>query len=253
MADELIPIGPGFWNLRGTFRVAGVVNVGTQMSLAQLSTGGFVLLDSYRGDEAAHRKVLELTDGGRAVSAILNLHPFHTASVERIAETFRDARLYGTRRHTQKFPHLRWEKCATEDPGLTDFFGGDFTFSTPRGVDFIPSNEHLHFASVLALHRQSKTLHVDDTLTWISLPLVGGLRFHPSLAEVLQRRPGAVAEFRSWTEELLELCNDVDHLCTAHMKPLPRFQGPGESVRARVSAARTAIEKTLTAHQKRYG
>ena len=32
------------------------------------------------------------------------------------------------------------------------------------GVDFISDREVIHFSSVLALHRNSNTLHVDDTL-----------------------------------------------------------------------------------------
>ena len=81
MADELIQIADGFWNIRGSFKIAGLIDVGTQMSLVQLRSGDFVLLDSYALSGEVERQVRALTDGGRAVRAILNLHPFHTVHV----------------------------------------------------------------------------------------------------------------------------------------------------------------------------
>jgi hypothetical protein len=211
MSDQLLQIGEKFWNVRGSYRIAGLLNVGTQMSLVRLHKGGYVLLDSYRLEADIRERLLSLTDGGREVTAVLNLHPFHTMHVRSIATQFPDAKLYGTRRHVARADDLRWEACHTEDPELGELFADDFVFSVPRGVDFIPENEKLHFASVLAFHLHSKTLHVDDTLTWVPLPIVGGLKFHPALGSVLQKRAGAVAEFRQWTAELTRLCANVEH------------------------------------------
>jgi hypothetical protein len=250
MNDQLLEIGENFWNVRGSFRIAGLLNIGTQMSLVRLSRSGYVLLDSYRLEADIRERVLSLTDGGREVTAVLNLHPFHTMHVREIAKQFPDAKLYGTRRHVARDNDLRWESCHTEDPELAELFADDFAFSVPRGVDFIPENEKLHFASVLAFHPSSKTLHVDDTLAWIALPMVGGLRFHPTLGSVLQKRAGAVAEFRGWTAELTQLCASVENLCTAHMRRLPPADG---SVSLWLSEALAGIEKTLAEHAKRYG
>ena len=47
MSERMIDLGNGFWNIRGTLRIGGVVNVGTHSSLVRLSSGGFVFLDSY--------------------------------------------------------------------------------------------------------------------------------------------------------------------------------------------------------------
>jgi hypothetical protein len=45
--NELYQIGPGFWNVRGHFRVfAKMVDIGTQMSIAQMSNGNFVVFDT---------------------------------------------------------------------------------------------------------------------------------------------------------------------------------------------------------------
>jgi hypothetical protein len=45
--SRLIEVGPGFWNIRGSFRVlAGIVNIGTQMSIIKLSSGKFLVVDT---------------------------------------------------------------------------------------------------------------------------------------------------------------------------------------------------------------
>ena len=33
MTDKIHDLGAGFWNIRGTFRLGGVLNIGTQCSL----------------------------------------------------------------------------------------------------------------------------------------------------------------------------------------------------------------------------
>ena len=250
MADRLVEIADGFWNIRGSFKLGGILDVGTQASLARLTSGGFVVLDSYAWDGEVDRKVKELTNGGQAIEAILNLHPFHTIHVKAMSTRFPNARLYGTARHIARAPDLQWQELLTDSKELHELFSEDFLFTVPRGVDFISSNERLHFSSVLAIHKASRSLHVDDTLTWTPLPLVGGLTFHMTLASVLQKRPGAVAEFRAWAQELIALCEDVDHLCTAHMRPLP--PADGESVAKRVRGALAKVEKTLAKHEGQY-
>jgi hypothetical protein len=249
MADEWVEVGEGFWNVRGSFKVAGVFEAGTQMSVVRLASGKFVLLDSYTTDAATTEQLLALTNGGETLAAILNLHPFHTLHVANLAARFPKAKLYGTARHVARFPHLSWEATRTESAEMNDLFRNDLRFSVPRGVDFVPQNERLHFGSVLAFHPASGTLHVDDTLTWMDLPLVGGLRFHPSLSRVLQPRPGAVAEFRTWLDELSVLFTQVTRVCTAHMKRLPPSDG---ELSQRLEQAIARIEKVLREHERRF-
>jgi hypothetical protein len=249
MSDRLIQIADGFWNVRGSFKIAGLLDVGTQTSLVALRSGGFVLLDAYALDADVERQVLALTDQGRAVRAILSLHPFHTAHLTASAKQFPGALLYGTSRHKARAPELRWEALHTDDGALHEQFADDFVFTVPRGVDFIPKNEGLHFASVLAIHKASGTLHVDDTLSWLGLPVVGGLKFHPTLRFSLQKRPGAASEFRAWANELIALCENVQHLCTAHTRTLP----PQAGVVDRVRKAFADVSGMLDAHERRYG
>jgi hypothetical protein len=250
MADELIQIADQFWNIRGSFKLAGLIDVGTQSSLVQLQRGDFVLLDSYALTGDVERQVRALTDQGRAIRAVLNLHPFHTVHVPRVAEQFPNAELYGTSRHKRLAPSLRWQSPTTDDPRLHELFADDFSFTVPRGVDLVPSSSRLHFASVLAQHLPSSTLHVDDTLSWSSLPLMRGLSFHPTLRFALHKRAGAAAEFRAWAEQLITMSGSVRHLCTAHSRKLPDAE---QSVSERVRGALRSVSGMLDAHARRYG
>ena len=214
-------LGEGVWNLRGSFRV-GPVDVGTHASLVRLASGRFVLLDAIDFTDVQRRFLAETTENGAALEAVLHLHPFHTVFVESAARRFPNARQHGTSRHRARLPSVAWEPLATEDPELHARYAGDLAFSIPRGVTFVPANENLHFASVLALHRASGALHVDDTFNMQTAPRflrrAGGVlvTLHPTLPFVLEPRPEAVREFRGWADEVLALAADARHLAVAH-------------------------------------
>ncbi len=249
MSDKIVEMGEGFWNIRGSFKIAGLLDIGTQSSLVRLKTGRFVMLDSYPLDGAVKEQIMSLTDQGKAVQAVINVHPFHTAFVKKTHAQFPAAMHIGTKRHHDLFPDLKWANLTTDDPRLHEQFADDLEFSVPRGVDFIPSNEKLHFSSVLVFHPASKTLHVDDTLTYVSLPLVSGLRFHPTLSQVLQERAAAAAEFRAWAMELVERTKAIEHLATAHMKSL----GPQDGLSEQIQNALNNVEDTLRDHERKHG
>jgi hypothetical protein len=88
----------------------GLIDIGTQCSLVRRASGKFVFLDSYTLDGAAQREADALTNGGKDVEAILNLHPFHTVHVRAMHQRYPKARLYGTARHPSRLPGLPWEK-----------------------------------------------------------------------------------------------------------------------------------------------
>jgi hypothetical protein len=107
MSGKILHVADDFWNIRGSYRVGGVIDVGTQASLVRLASGKFVLLDSYTLSGAVKRQVGELTSGGKDIDAILNVHPFHTVHVRKMHELYPHATLYGTARHkaaSQSFP-----------------------------------------------------------------------------------------------------------------------------------------------------
>jgi len=260
MSGKVLDVADGFWNIRGSYRIGGVIDVGTQVSLVRLASGKFVFLDSYTLDTATRRKVSELTRDGKDIEAVLNLHPFHTVHVRKMHKLFPQARHYGTARHLKKFPELPWADSCTEDPALHEQFAEDFDFSVPRGVDFISADENVHFSSVLVLHRASKTIHSDDTLMYFRLPglmrMVGlgdSVSFHPTLSKALKRRPGAAGDFREWATELIERWRDAENLCAAHTATLLARHNRGDSIRTRLLKALDKVGKTLEAHEKKHG
>ena len=260
MSDDIIEVADGFWNFRGSFRIGGVIDVGTQSALVRLANGRFVLLDSYTLNRAARRLVSEQTEGGEQLEAVINLHPFHTMHVRAIHELYPQALHFGTARHHDKFPDLPWAGTRSEDPALHAKYAGDFDFTVPRGVDFISADDNVHFSSVLAYHRASETLYSDDTLMYLRLPqlarffgLGDSVSFHPTLAKALERRPGAAKDFRDWADELIKNWGAAKNLCAAHTAPLLAEKNRGESIRERLQAALRRTEKTLATHEQKWG
>ncbi len=151
MRAQTLQVADDFWNIRGSFRIGGLIDIGTQASLVRRANGKYVFLDAYSLTGAVEREVSELTNGGKDVEAILNLHPFHTNHVRAMHDRYPHARLYGTARHLSRFPELPWETTCTEEPDLHVMFAEDFEFSVPRGVDFISANQNVHFSSVLVV------------------------------------------------------------------------------------------------------
>jgi len=260
MRPHTIQVADDFLNVRGSFKIVGAVDIGTQASLVRRRNGRFVFLDSYALSGAVEREVLELTHGGKDIEAVLNVHPFHTVFARKMHERFPNAKLYGTARHVSRFPELPWEALRTEDPELHTLFAEDFEFSVPRGVDFISANENVHFSSVLVLHRASKTIHVDDTLMYVRLPKMMGLlglkdsmSFHPTLAKALEKRPGAARDFRDWAGALIERWRDAENLCAAHTATLTAEKNQGAPIHSRILKALGNVEGKLTAHERKYG
>ncbi|MGB5411382.1 MAG: hypothetical protein WBN09_07625 [Woeseiaceae bacterium] len=259
MSEHILKISSDFWNIRGEFKIAGVINIGTHASLLRRGNGQFVLLDAYTLQGAVKDQVDKLTKNGADLEAIINLHPFHTMHVETAHEQYPDAKLYGTQRHVDRFPELPWQPELSESDACAALFADDLDFSIPAGVDFISSNEHLHFSSVLAYHRKSRTIHSDDTLMYLELPgLLGMLKkaevqFHMTLAKTLERRPGAAQDFRDWATGLAAQWSDARNLCAAHSAALLGRDNDGDSIADRVLSALQDVEGTLRRHERKFG
>jgi hypothetical protein len=258
MTDKIVKISDTFWNVRGEFRVFGLLNIGTQASLAKLGNGKFVLLDAYTLQDDIKQQVDSLTNNGVNIAAIINLHPFHTIHVAKIHADYPNAKLYGTQRHLDKLPDLPWQKELTNSSEFATMFSEDFEFSVPRGVDFISNNEHLHFSSVLAYHLASKTIHVDDTLMFLKLPgLLGVLKspevsFHMTLSRTLEQRKAAADDFRLWVAQIAEQWSEAEVLCAAHSETLI-VKNKSPSIAAMIMIALQREEKTLRHHQQQFG
>ena len=135
MSKDIIAVADGFWNFRGSFKIGGVIDVGTQSALVRLKSGRFVLLDSYALSRSAKRLVSEQTDGGERLEAVINLHPFHTLHVSTIYRWYPDVVHYGTERHHRMFPDLPWAETCSDDPALHGALGQLDLASAEAGLE----------------------------------------------------------------------------------------------------------------------
>lgn len=246
-----------FWNIRGVHRVAGMLDVGTHMSLVRRRNGRFVVVDGCPLGQVQRKAVLALTGGGEHVDAVMHVHPFHTLHVEATQRMFPSAALHGTARHRLLLPALPWTGPPVEEWGEDHPLADVFELSVPAGVDFICPDERVHVASVLVRHRQARIVHVDDTLNVVAPPrwlrrLIpqSSLRMHPLLSRALRPEAGAADAYAAWARGLASRWADVRVVCAAHsaVRELPAG-GFGQEVDAALDRASRALER----HRARYG
>lgn len=247
-----------FWNIRAPQRVAGIINVGTHMSVVRRPNGRFVVVDGAPLGKSQREALLQLTAGGSEVEAVVHVHPFHTLHVEATHRLFPSALLYGTLRHRHVAPSLPWAEAPVElwdhvHHPLQDVFD----LSVPDGVDFVCLDERVHVASVLVRHRASAIVHVDDTLNVMAAPGVlgrvlpqSGLRMHPMLGRALGAHAGAADAYACWARGLAADWADTRIVCAAHSAV--RELEPGGFSRE-VLHALERVQRTLDRHRKRHG
>ena len=249
-------LAKNFWNFRGVFRIAKLIDVGTQMSLVRRPNGRFLLLDSYAVTGADRESLLALTGQGAEIDAILNVHPFHTLHCRAVHALAPGARLIGTQRHREEAPDLPWAEGTIEDSAVQAAFP-ELDFTIPAGLALVTGDTAVHAGSVLVRDRSSGIVHVDDTLNILSAPGLlrhllpqSRLRFHPSLGKALQERPGAADDFAAWARDLAERWSGTRTVCAAHsaVRHLPALGWRDEITRALDDSA-----ATLDAHRSQHG
>ena len=249
MAEEIIAVGNGFWNIRGDLRIAGVLNIGTQCSLVKLGEGRFVFLDSYTLRGEIREQVMAMTDQGRAVEAVLNVHPFHTLHCMQMAEDFPAATFYGSGRHKTQVPQVAWAADTVESDAVATRYP-ELAFSLPNGIEYISEDESVHAGSLLVFHAASGALHVDDTFNVLPLPSIARkalraprIAFHPKLKEALLDEPDAGARFCDWADRIATEWFGTHMLCAAH-SALSRFEEGEFSTALRATTEKTRRKLT---------
>lgn len=246
MSDKIHNLGSGFWNIRGSFRI-GIIDVGTQCSLVQLASGRFIFLDSYTLTDEIRAQVMALTNDGKDVEAVLNVHPFHTVHCAQMAKDFPQATFYGSERHPQQVPEVQWADDFVESEAVTQRYP-ELEFSLPKGIYYIAPDEKVHSGSLLVYHPASQSLHVDDT--FVSQPLkildavLPELNLHPSTEDALIDAPDAGAQYCNWATELAHKWRDTRHFCAAHSHMVEFEVGDFEkALITAIDKARPKLEK----------
>jgi len=226
--EDLIQVGPGFWNIRGHFKlILGLIDIGTHMSIARLSTGKFLVIDTIPLTPKIKSEIDKLTENGSKIEAVLATHPFHTLAFPAFHEAYPNAKYYGTPRHIKKQPELKWAGDL-DDCKIRSLWSPEIEMRIPDGSEFVaptPENSN-HFSCVFVFHAQSGTIHVDDTIMIGSNPGIllkiagykhGSMSFHPSIKSVgLKPTPEAPYQFRDWIQALIKDWN-FDNIVSAHM------------------------------------
>ena len=106
--NELHQIGPGFWNIRAHFKVFKLIDISTQMSIIQLRTGKFLVIDTVELTDRARQEIDQLTNNGENIEAVVATHPFHTLAFPAFYQLYPKAAYYGTPRHLRRLTNIPW-------------------------------------------------------------------------------------------------------------------------------------------------
>jgi len=163
---------------------------------------------------------------------VLFTHPFHSVGVASFHKTYPKVPLYGSPRHLRRFPDLPWAGDLS-DPKVRDTWLPEVAMWIPAGCEFAdpkPEDKN-HLSACLVLHRQSRTVHVDDffcyfediwqmgTVAWLTFGPAGirdgDLKFHVFLEHGIKQHPDGPGQLLRSVEEMLREW-DFENLCVAH-------------------------------------
>ena len=220
----LVEVGEGFWNIRGSFVAFGILELGTHMSVLRLSSGKFLVIDTIPLTNNIKTELDHLTDNGNLIDAVVATHPYHTLHFPAFYEMYPSVRFYGTPRHLNIQPTLRWSG-SVYDTQVQQQWEPDVSMRIPDGAEFVNPPPDNHFSSVHVFHRASKALHVDDTISYYESPgcilrclgvTPGLMKFHISLPKNgLLPTEQAPYDFKNWVQRMIDEW-DFDTICTAH-------------------------------------
>jgi len=219
MTDKIHDLGAGFWNIEGTFRIGGILDIGTQCSLVRLESGRFIFLDSYKMSGEVRDQVMALTNDGADVEAVLNVHPFHTVHCAEMAQDFPQATFYGSSRHATQVPEVQWSDDLVESAAVAQRYP-ELEFSLPQGIHYIAPNDKVHAGSLLVYHPASRSIHVDDTFisppTKLLKAVLPELHLHPTTKQALIDATNAGQQYCDWATQLAQDWCEVINFCAAH-------------------------------------
>eukprot|EP00667_Euglena_gracilis_P019022 EG_transcript_20317 len=257
--EHFVAIGPGFFNLRAPFKVAlGLVDIRTHMSVCSLPNGNFLVIDTVKLEPGAKAEFDRLTDNGRKIEAVIATHPFHTLAFRPFFTSYPNAKYYGTPRHLRILPEIPWAgdvNCTS----VRTMWEPHVSMRVPAGSEFVDPKppKSNHFSNVFVFHRESRTIHNDDTICysadpgWLLRLLLfkkGNMAFHPSI-----KGPGlfptkeAPMQFKAWVEQLMADW-DFDNICSAHQDN--KVGGAKQMLRETLDQATGLLQKISEQNEK---
>ena len=76
MSEQILKVSEGFWEMRGDFKIGGVINIGTQSSLVRRGSGKFVLLAAYTLRGTTKEQVDAYTNDGADIGGTFTVPAF---------------------------------------------------------------------------------------------------------------------------------------------------------------------------------
>jgi len=257
---SLVQVGPHFWNIRGHFKIAaGLVDIGTHMSVIGLNTGKFLIVDTIPLDPDTKKQLDELTNNGANIEAVLATHPFHTLAFPAFYEQYPSPMYIGTPRHIRNLPQIPW-RGDLNSCEVRDRFRPHVEMRIPDGSEFVsPAPEKSnHFSCVFVFHPESRTLHVDDTIFIADKPGFlmkifgfrhGDMSFHISIkGPGLFATPEAPHQFKDFIGGIINDW-DFDNICAAHMGN--KIGGAKEQLRQTLEKAAPLFDKLSERNKKK--
>jgi hypothetical protein len=131
--NELFEVGPNFWNIRVSFKMfAGLVDLGSQMSLIRLNNGKFIVIDAVVLTDQTRADIDRLTENGKNIEAVIAVHPFHTLAFPSFYEIYPKAQYYGTPRHLRRLTQIPWA-VSLEDCNVRNKWEPEIEMRIPAG------------------------------------------------------------------------------------------------------------------------
>lgn len=211
------------------FNPGGLIDIGTHMSFCRLSTGKFLVIDTCAISVAMKTEIDSLTDGGKLIEAVIATHPFHTLFFMPFYKLYPNVQYYGTPRHLRNITALPWAGNI-DAPGALAKWEPDISLRIPDGAEFVNPVEENHFSCVFVFHKDSKTIHCDDTIMYFDGDGVnalgccvkcffkaGSMSFHPTLKDGIALYPTSEAPtlLQRWMEGIIRDW-DFQNICAAH-------------------------------------
>ncbi|KAJ3222357.1 hypothetical protein HK099_002394 [Clydaea vesicula] len=218
-------IGTNFWNIRAPYKMLGIIDVGTHMSIVRKRDGRFICIDTVNLDGELLNEINQLTENGDLIDAVIATHPFHTEAFPKFYQHFPKPKYYGTPRHLRTIQEVPWTAELLSDESLT-LFEPDLYLRIPAGCEYVDPKPKTtnHFSNIFVFHPESKTLHNNDTILVYQNPGFllsffakdGEVKFHKSMCSSgLYPTKEAPLQFKAWLEKLLNDW-DFDNICSAH-------------------------------------